>query len=1111
MGSRTSRVWAVAVVGAVSAFAVLGAGAPARAADGPGGRFTATPLNPSSTVQGTKSASGRVAESDQGLLQRNDSGSVDVLVKLDYDATATYTGGIDGLRPTSPSVTGRKLTGSSPEEQDYTRYVEGVESRFRSALASAIPGATTGAALRTVYGGMTVRLPAKAARTLSTLPGVAAVQADTLQKPTATVEAPQFIGAPTLWKQLGGQALAGKGVIFADLDTGVWPEHPFLADNPALGMPPAAPSGKDRPCVFGDNPLTPAVDVFQCNHKLIGGKPFLDTYNAQHSGEVYPDSARDGDGHGTHTTTTAAGNPLGSAPIFGIDRGPISGVAPGAWVLEYKVCGLEGCYSSDSARAVEQAILDGAQVLNFSISGGTNPYSDPVELAFLDAYNAGVLVSASAGNSGPAAGSVEHHSPWTMTVAASTQSREFASTLTVTGPNGSATFDGATLTAGVPAPTPIVLAQDLPGYDKLCSTELPPGAAVGKLVACQRGVVGRVQKGYNVSKGGAAGMILYNLPLADVETDNHFLPAIHLPDGTAFLAFLAANPGATGSFPTGEKGTGQGDVMAAFSSRGPAGQFLKPDITAPGVQVLAGNTPTPDEVASGPPGQYFQAIAGTSMSAPNVSGSAILVKAVHPGWTAGAVKSALMTTATTSVVKEDLTTPAGPFDMGSGRVDLTQAGEARVVFDESAAAMVTLGRNPLTAVDLNLPSVNVPTMPGTVTVRRTAKNVSDRPFTFTVRSTAPERARIEVWPASGRIRPGESLTLTIRISSNAPEGQYFGRIDLRPAQGPDLHLPVAFYNRQGDVSVNQSCNPASIAVRATTTCTVTAQNNSAAEAAVVARSTVSDGLRIVSANGAQANRSGDTATAGPVVLTAPTDATPAIAAGNTPAGGFLDLETLGIAAHAIGDEDAANYYVPAYLFGGKTYTSVGVTSNGYLVVGGTQGAADIVSAPQKLPDPARPNGVLAPYWTDLDGSGAEGLRAATVTEGPSRWLVVQWDVHIFGDTSPAGKRAMQVWIGVNNAEDISYGYDPSALAQAPADPGLTVGVENVSGTQGAQITGPPTGSYRVTTTPGSAGGTLSYTLTVRGRQPGNETLTTTTQSDQVVGIIRIRTPIRVTR
>jgi hypothetical protein len=145
----------------------------------------------------------------------------------------------------------------------------------------------------------------------------------------------------------------------------------------------------------------------------------MNTYNAINGSEVYPDTARDSNGHGTHTTTTAAGDRVAQAPILGIDRGPISGVAPGAWVISYKVCGLKGCYTSDTVAAVQQALLDGVNVINFSISGGSSPFTDPGELAFLDAYDAGVTVAASAGNSGPGANTTDHRSPWVITVGAS--------------------------------------------------------------------------------------------------------------------------------------------------------------------------------------------------------------------------------------------------------------------------------------------------------------------------------------------------------------------------------------------------------------------------------------------------------------------------------------------------------------------------------------------------------------------------------------------------------------------------------------------------------------------------------------------------------------------
>jgi subtilisin family serine protease len=187
-----------------------------------------------------------------------------------------------------------------------------------------------------------------------------------------------------------------------------------------------------------------------------------------------------------------------------------------------------------------------------------------------------------------------------------------------------------------------------------------------------------VLRGFNVFQGGAAGMILYNAEPLDVMTDNHWLPTVHInqPESQQLLDFLTAHPGATGSFPQGTRTTWQGDRVTYFSSRGPGGDWLKPDITAPGLHILAGNTPTPEAPVLGPPGNLFQAIAGTSMSSPHGAGSAALVAALHPSWTPGQIKSALETTARTAgVTKSNGTTPADPFDVGGGRVDLTKAGD----------------------------------------------------------------------------------------------------------------------------------------------------------------------------------------------------------------------------------------------------------------------------------------------------------------------------------------------------------------------------------------------------------------------------------------------------
>ena len=132
-------------------------------------------------------------------------------------------------------------------------------------------------------------------------------------------------------------------------------------------------------------------------------------------------TARDDNGHGSHTASTSAGNRGVAASIFGLARGVISGIAPRAHVMAYKVCGDQGCYQSDSVAAIQKAIPDSVNVINFSISGGANPYADPVELAFLSAYDAGIFVAASAGNSGPGPETVDHRGPWVTTVGASTR------------------------------------------------------------------------------------------------------------------------------------------------------------------------------------------------------------------------------------------------------------------------------------------------------------------------------------------------------------------------------------------------------------------------------------------------------------------------------------------------------------------------------------------------------------------------------------------------------------------------------------------------------------------------------------------------------------------
>src|SRR3954471_8322762 len=203
------------------------------------------------------------------------------------------------------------------------------------------------------------------------------------------------------------------------------------------------------------------------------------------------------------------------------------------------------------------------------------------------------------------------------------------------------------------------------------------------------------------------------------------------------------------------------------------------------------------------------------MSSPHVAGSALLLKAVHPAWTPATIKSALETTATTTVVKEDTRTPADPFDMGGGRIDLTRAGGAALSFEETADRFADMAASPADAVDLNLPSVDVPTMPGAVTVKRTVTNVSDQAMRYVTSATAPAGTTITVSPPVLVVPPGQKVDFTVNITAAVGTDalQYFGQVDLEPVSSaaPVQHLPVAFVARQGGVSLTQACDPTTLA------------------------------------------------------------------------------------------------------------------------------------------------------------------------------------------------------------------------------------------------------------------------------------------------------------
>jgi hypothetical protein len=487
----------------------------------------------------------------------------------------------------------------------------------------------------------------------------------------------------------------------------------------------------------------------------------------------------------------------------------------------------------------------------------------------------------------------------------------------------------------------------------------------------------------------------------------------------------------------------------------------------------------------------------------------VLVKSAHPSWTPAQIKSALMLTAKTSLVKEDLVTPADPFDFGGGRIDLTKASNPGLALDETAANMALLGNDPVNAVNLNLASINAPVMPGKLTTTRVVKNVSSSSQKYFVSTSAPAGSSITVSPSVFTIGAGATKTLTITIKSSAPTGQYFGQIVLDPIKPgmPTLHMQVAWVPQQGSVNLSSDCVPSSITLFHTTTCTVTAVNNSSTDTEVDLRTDTNLRLPIVGVGGGAVQTGLFTAKKENVLLGGAHPGVPSIAPGSTPAGpGYLDLSLFGITPDPIGDEDILNYGLPAFVWNGVAYDTIGIDSNGYAIAGGGTSLDNECCNIPPIPDPSSPNDIMAPFWTDLDGSSHDGIRAAILTDGVNDWVVFQWDVNVFGTLSD---RHFQIWIGLNGVQDVSFDYDDAALPADPFGQLFDVGCENAEG-DGQGLGALPTEDMVCTSTAPTPGGSTSYTVTGFGLLPGTGTATSSMTTPIVPGTTIVKSNVAIT-
>jgi subtilisin family serine protease len=698
---------------------------------------------------------------------------------------AVYRGGVTGYAATA--ARNGTYNSSTRAAAAYTSYLKGRQQ----SLASSV-GAKAYYNYTTSLNGFAAPLSGSQAESLSKTRGVIAVVPDSVQHADLipTLDFLGLTGPVGLWRRLGGDnpaSGAGKGVVVGIIDSGINDE--LEADGSSFastGTPP--PASWNGTCDTGED------DSFACNDKVIGGRYF--DAAAVASGDVNAGefiSPDDFHGHGTHVASTAAGEYGVDSVINGIDFGPIGGMAPAAKLAAYKVCWekVDGsncsAFESDSAAAIDAAVADGVDVLNYSISGTADNPIDPVELAFMYAADAGVFIAASAGNAGPDASTVAHPSPWLTTVAAATY---WISESTVELGDGTRMIGSSISPTGVDE-SPLVYAGDIPATGEsaadaaLCFPDsIDPTAAAGAIVICDRGVNARVEKGTVVSDAGGVGMILVNTSPLGTVADVQDVPTVHLESNnrTALLAYAeTTDPTATilAGDNTGTT-TPQPPAIAGFSSRGPslaaAGDLLKPDITAPGVDVDAATAP---EGGIGL-GNDFAIISGTSMASPHIAGLGALILQKHPDWSPMEVKSAMMTTA------KDLTDTADPFDQGAGFVRPNEFLDPGLVYDSGygdwvdylAGQGVTVGGDPISdtpikASNLNVASIAVNDLAGSETVTRSVTNVGTKTSTYKASVTGLTGVTARVTPSTLTLAPDETGTFKVKLTrTSAAFGEY---------------------------------------------------------------------------------------------------------------------------------------------------------------------------------------------------------------------------------------------------------------------------------------------------------------------------------------------------
>ena len=724
---------------------------------------------------------------------------------------------------------------NNPSIQAYTAKLDDEQQRV---LSKAGGDAQIIYSYRYGLNGFAARMRVTEAEKLADMDEVLNVWEDEV-RPLATRHSANFLG---LFDSANGlrseHALDGDGIIIGVIDSGIAPDHPALQDTREADRPSTCRSswaettllGKwlcrrydKQPDVLNFEPAEDwngecesgeRFDASNCNNKLIGARWFID--GAENSGPIDKNeirSPRDADGHGTHTATTAAGNST-SASIFGTLIGDVEGMAPRARVAVYKACWLRpfqtraSCNTSDLARAIDAAVADGVDVINYSIGNSMREITAPDDIALMAATKAGVIAVVAAGNEGPNLATIGSPAgaPWVITVAASSRTGdssveafEISAPPSIAGKYASkeALFSPA-LSDRDPIEGALVLVDD--GDDTLpsgsagitsdgCQPLINGADVAGNIALMQRSGCLFTDMARNAEDAGAIAVLVYNIAGDPVVMFGKKglvdIPALMIgqADANLILAEMDADIAVTVVL---EKSfllttTDNGNIMASFSARGPGpvADILKPDVTAPGVNIIAGFTPEP---ADATPGENFAYLSGTSMSTPHVAGVAALLRQAHPDWSPAAIRSALITRARQDLQLPDSIAAANPFDYGGGHIEPNDALQPGLVYDVSddeydafacgvASPAVTSSRcadlaaagHSFFARDMNQPAISISRLASQETVTRRVTNVSDEAESYNIEVSAPPGINVNVAPSTISLGPGESTSFDVTL------------------------------------------------------------------------------------------------------------------------------------------------------------------------------------------------------------------------------------------------------------------------------------------------------------------------------------------------------------